>query len=156
MFTEQRVRERFYGQASDEERPQIRPEIADQYQRSIDRFRELLLVLFHLCGGQPARAPELLGLRWKNTSQGGTRNIFIENGLVAFVTGYHKGYRSSGNIKIIHRYLPREVAELLVYYLWLVLPFHEKVQLAVHQKRHNSAFLWGGSQKIEHRQWTGP
>ena len=99
-------------------------------------------MLFHLCGGQPARAPELLGLRWKNTSQGGTRNIFIENGLVAFVTGYHKGYRSSGNIKIIHRYLPREVAELLVYYLWLVLPFHEKVQLAAHQKRCNSAFLW--------------
>jgi superfamily II DNA helicase RecQ len=156
MFTDQRVRERFYGEASDEERPQIRPEIADQYQRSIDRFRELLLVLFHLCGGQPARAPELLGLRWKNTSQGGTRNIFIENGLVAFVTGYHKGYRSSGNIKIIHRYLPREVAELLVYYLWLVLPFHEKVQWEAHQKRHNSAFLWGGSQKIEHRQWTGP
>ena len=156
MFTEQRIRERFYGEASNEEHPQIRPEIADQYQRSIDRFRELLLVLFHLCGGQPARAPELLGLRWKNTSQGGTRNIFIENGLVAFVTGYHKGYRSSGNIKIIHRYLPREVAELLVYYLWLVLPFHEKVQWAAHQKRYNSAFLWGSSQKIEHRQWTGP
>ena len=156
MFTEQRVRERFIDEASDEERPRICPEIADQYQRSIDRFRELLLVLFHLCGGQPARAPELLGLRWKNTGQGGTRNIFIENGLVAFVTGYHKGYRSSGNIKIIHRYLPREVAELLVYYLWLVLPFHEKVQLAAHQKRCNSAFLWGSSQKIEHRQWTGP
>ena len=91
--------------------------MADQYQRSIDRFRELLLLGFHLCGGQPGRAPEVLGLRWKNTGQGGTRNIFIENGLVAFVTGYHKGYRSSGNIKIIHRYLPREMSELLVYYL---------------------------------------
>ena len=155
MFTEQRVRERFLVESS-EECPRIRQDIADQYQRRIDRFRELLLVLFHLCGGQPARAPELLGIRWKNTGQGGTRNIFIENGLVAFVTGYHKGYRSSGNIKVIHRYVPREVGELLVYYLWLVLPFHERVQLGAHQRRLNSAFLWGGSQKIEHRQWTGP
>jgi hypothetical protein len=62
-------------------------------------------------------------MRWKNTAYGGVWNIFIKEGLIAFVAIYHKGYRSSGNIKIIHRYLPREVGELLVYYLWLVLPF---------------------------------
>jgi hypothetical protein len=156
MFTEQKIRERFMDEDSQGERPRIRKDIADQYHRSINRFRELLLLLFHLCGGQPGRAPEVLGLRWKNTSQGGTRNIFIEDGLVAFVTGYHKGYRSSGNVKIIHRYLPREVGELLVYYLWLVLPFHERVQFEAHEKQCNSAFLWGGSKKVEHRQWTGP
>lgn len=74
-------------------------------------------------GGQPARAPELLGMRWKNTASGGIRNIFIDEGLVSFVAIYHKGYRSSGNIKVINRFLPREVGELLVYYLWLVVPF---------------------------------
>jgi hypothetical protein len=66
-------------------------------------------------------------MRWKNTTYSGVRNIFIEEGLVTFVATYHKGYRSSGNIKIVHRYLPREVRELLVYYLWLVLPFWEKL-----------------------------
>jgi len=71
----------------------------------------------HICAGQLGRALEVLGIRWKNTEQGGIRNIFIEDGLVAFVTGYHKGYRSSNNIKIIHRYLPKEIGELLVYYL---------------------------------------
>jgi hypothetical protein len=80
----------------------------------------------HVCRGQAARAPELLGMQWKNTEQGSVRNIFIENGLVAFVTAYHKGYCSSGNIKIIHRYLPREIGELLIYYLWLIRPFHKK------------------------------
>jgi superfamily II DNA helicase RecQ len=160
MFTEQRVRERFIDTATDaateEGRCRIHKDVADQYQRSIDRFRELLLLGFHLCGGQPGRAPEILGMRWKNTSQGGTRNIFIEDGLVAFVTGYHKGYRNSGNVKIIHRYLPREIGELLVYYLWLVLPFHERVQYEAHQRRCNSAFIWGDSKKVEYRQWTGP
>jgi hypothetical protein len=66
---------------------------------------------------QPPRAPELFGIRWKNTVNGGVRNIPIEEGLVGYVAQYHKGYRSSGDIKIIHRYVPREVGELLVYYL---------------------------------------
>lgn len=53
----------------------------------------------------------------------GARDIFIEDSLIAFVTTYHRGYRSRGDIKIIDQYLPREVGELLVYYLWLFLPF---------------------------------
>lgn len=126
------------------------------YRRHVTRFKEVLLILMQICGGQPSRAPELLGMRWKNTEYGGIRNIFIEEGLVAFVASYHKGYRSSGNIKIIHRYLPREVGELLVYYLWLVLPFWEKLQFQVSRRKSDSAFLWGNGQKKEHRQWTGP
>ncbi|KAH9203342.1 hypothetical protein DL95DRAFT_231977, partial [Leptodontidium sp. 2 PMI_412] len=50
---------------------------------------------------QLTRAPELLGMRWKNTAYGEVRNIFIEEGLVAFVATYHKRYRSNGNIKIV-------------------------------------------------------
>jgi hypothetical protein len=50
--------------------------------------------------------------------------LFVEDGLVVFVTQYHKGYAMSSNIKIIHRYLLREVSELVVRYLWLVLLFH--------------------------------
>jgi superfamily II DNA helicase RecQ len=156
MFTEQRVRQRFITESSDQSIPQIRDEIVDQYERHVNEFREKLLLLFHLSGGQPGRSPELLGLRWKNSEQGGIRNIFIEDGLVAFVTGYHKGYRSSGNIKIIHRYLPREVGELFVYYVLVVSPFHEKLQVNRENGKRGSAFLWGHSQKIEHRRWTGP
>jgi hypothetical protein len=40
--------------------------------------------------------------------------MFIENRLVVFVTRYHKRYAIQGNIKIIYRYLPKEVRELLV------------------------------------------
>ncbi|KFY83127.1 hypothetical protein V500_10159, partial [Pseudogymnoascus sp. VKM F-4518 (FW-2643)] len=54
MFTEQRVRERFINETSEDERPTIRKDIADQYQRSIDRFREVLLLLFHLSGAKEA------------------------------------------------------------------------------------------------------
>jgi hypothetical protein len=37
--------------------------------------------------------------------------------MVIYVTEYHKGYSISGSVKIIYRYLPREVGELIVYYI---------------------------------------
>ena len=49
--------------------------------------------------------------------------MFIYNGLVELVVTYYKGFSLSQRLKIIHRYLPREVGEVLVYYLWLVEPF---------------------------------
>jgi superfamily II DNA helicase RecQ len=96
----------------------------DKYMAAVKEFRMQLLILMHITGGQPARAPEILSVRHENTVKGNHRNLFVEDGLVVFVTRYHKGYAMSGDIKIIHRYLPREVSELVVRYLWLVLPFH--------------------------------
>lgn len=93
------------------------------YMARVAEFREKLLVLMHITSGQPARGPEILSIQHSNTVRGGHRNVFIENGMVVFVTRYHKGYSLSGDVKIIHRYLPQEVGELLVRYLWLVL-FH--------------------------------
>lgn len=51
--------------------------------------------------------------------------------MVVFVTGYHKGYEVKGDIKIIHRYLPREVGELVVQYLRWVLTFLQRIQAMV-------------------------
>ncbi|KAG9378483.1 RecQ Superfamily II DNA helicase [Pyrenophora tritici-repentis] len=102
--------------------------IRKRYMDRVVEFREKLAVLMHITGGQPARGPELLSVRHSNTVQGGHRNIFIEDGMVVFVTRYHKGYKVSGDVKIIHRYLPREVGELVVWYMWLVLPFQQRLE----------------------------
>jgi hypothetical protein len=59
--------------------------------------------------------------------------VFIEDGLVAIVTSYHKGYTCTRTTKIIHRYLLREISELVIYYLWLVLPFVQKLMLLTAQ-----------------------
>ena len=82
-----------------------------------------MLVIMHMLGGMPGRSTEVLGIRHTNTPYGGIRNIIIDRGIVCFTTSYHKNYRSSEKVKVIHRYLPREAGELLVWYLWLVLPF---------------------------------
>jgi hypothetical protein len=115
----------------------------ERYFRDVDLFLERLLLLVHVTSGQPARGTELLTLRHTNTSSGHHRSIFIENGLVGTVTSYHKGYNITNTLKIIHRYLPKEVSELLVYYLWLVLPFREKLDVLVYKRRKPpSPYLW--------------
>ena len=63
--------------------------------------------------------------------------------MVSTVTTYHKGYSTKGTPKIIHRYLPKEVGELLIYYLWLVQPFCRKLEmLALRRRELPSPFLW--------------
>ncbi|KAF7174530.1 hypothetical protein CNMCM5623_007704 [Aspergillus felis] len=115
----------------------------DQYLQQVKAFLECLLLLVHMTGGQPARAIELLSLCYSNTLHGRHRNIFIEHGLVGTVTTYYKGYSINNTTKIIHRYLPKAVSELVVYYLWLILPFCQALQKLVHgQKGPASAFLW--------------
>jgi hypothetical protein len=113
------------------------------YFSKLDQFLEQMLLLIHITSGQPARGTELLSLQHCNTAQGHHRSIFIEEGLISTVTSYHKGYNITGSTKIIHRYLPKEVSELLVYYLWLILPFSQKLDILVYNHVASpSAFLW--------------
>lgn len=131
----------FEGHRDDRDHP-YRIEAVMEYQRKVEAFQEKLLLILHMVGGQPARATELIGMRYANTKQGGLRNIFIDRGMLAFVTTYHKNYQQTGKMKIIHRYLPREVGELLLRYLWLVLPFWQAVQSVVEKADQLSPFIW--------------
>ena len=83
-----------------------------------------------------------MGLRFRNTGQGGVRNIFVQQGMVCFVVWYYKNMRSTDQAKVVHRFLPREVGELLVWYLWLVLPFWQQIQGVIKGGDASSAFLW--------------
>lgn len=86
-----------------------------EYNAETASFLKLVLLLVHLTAGQPARGTELMSLRYLNGTY--HRNVFVEHGLLATVTSYHKGYSIQGSTKIIHRYVPRPVSELLIYYL---------------------------------------
>jgi hypothetical protein len=84
------------------------------FHRWITAFLEKLGLGMQFTWGQPARVPELFSIRHENSRISGIRNMFIEDGMVVLVVQYHKGYHVHGDVKIIHRYLPREVGELLV------------------------------------------
>ena len=144
-----RVRDRFVKPGT---RSGINRQEVERYMDRIIAFREKLIVLIHMTGGQPARGPEVLSVRHSNTVKGEHRNIFIEDGMVVFVTRYHKGYAVSGDVKIIHRYIPREVGELLVYYMWLVLPFQQRLEAMVWEKEVISSHMWPADPSG--RKWT--
>jgi hypothetical protein len=87
------------------------------YFDKVDAFLKQLLLLIYITGGQLLRGTELIGLQHSNTTQGQHCGIFVEEGLISTVTSYYKGYNITGSTNIIHQYLPKEVSELLVYYL---------------------------------------
>ncbi|RKK63864.1 hypothetical protein BFJ69_g16845 [Fusarium oxysporum] len=120
----------------------FRARAVQSYGQTVKELMERVFLLMHMVSGQPARATEILSIRHKNTMNGGVRNIFAHNGLMCFVTSYHKSFRATGQAKVIHRYLPREVSELLVWYLWLVLPFWQQVQGIVKDAGIRSPYLW--------------
>jgi hypothetical protein len=123
-----------------------------QYIQLVQAFLHRLLLLVHITGGQPARGTELLTLRWRNSARCEARNSFVENGLVSFVTSYHKNYAATNSTKIIHRYLPSEVGEMLVYYLWLVLPFIEQLHILAGSPGSGDvgSFLWPAGLNMRH------
>ena len=58
IYQEQALREQFLDDDG-----LLKPGAGEAYQRHVERFLELLLILIHLCAGQPSRATEILGLR---------------------------------------------------------------------------------------------
>jgi hypothetical protein len=137
------LREEFMCPESTAQHPVWNQKSCQDYLLKVDAYLERLLLLIHLTAGQPARGSEILSLRSVNTVNGHHRNVFVEGGMVSTVTTYHKGYSTTGNTKIIHRYLPKEVGELLVYYLWLVQPFCRNLEmLALRRRDLPSPFLW--------------
>jgi len=61
---------------------------------------------------------------------------------VDMVTSYHKGWSASKKSKIIHRYVPREVGELIVYSMSLLEPWVRQLQNMVHNQTDFSPFMW--------------
>ena len=113
-----------------------------EYMDRVVNFRGKLLPSTHMTGGQPGRFPEISSIRYRNSVKGEHRNIFIEDGLVVFATRYHKGYHLQRKEKIIHRYLPRDVGEIMVYYEWLVRPFVEVLEAEEWDRYSISPFVW--------------
>jgi hypothetical protein len=109
----------------------------------VKSFKEELFVLVHLTGGAPARGTEIISIQHENGKDSrAQRGIFIDKGFIQFVTSYHKGYSASQQVKIIHRYIPKEVGKLVVYYLWLIEPFVQMLQIMVKKQSGFSSFIW--------------
>jgi hypothetical protein len=80
----------------DSERQTFNPDAVELYLRQVRRWKEEMLVLVHMSAGAPARATELVSIQQVNSENARCH---------------------------VHRFVPQEVGELVVYYLWLIEPF---------------------------------
>jgi hypothetical protein len=87
------------------------------YGEAMKEARQELAPLTHMTGGGPPRGSELVTVKYKNSANGDNRGINIEDRAVVVTIKYHKNIGQTGKGKVIHRYLPREVGELMIYYL---------------------------------------
>lgn len=152
IWQEPPLRAEFIHVPTRRERP-WREKRVRQWMRAVGRMKEYLLILKHLTGGGPARGPEVLSIRYQNTRHGGVRSETIDRGLVSFVTAYHKGYSINGRTKIIHRFVPREVGELFIYFQRLAMPFQRQVETSVYGRPEMSGFIWP-TQEVDGTGWT--
>ena len=93
-----------------------------RYEASRQRFLEHMMVLLHLSSGQPARRPEILGIRWCNR-QADKRNLFIHDGYLLFILTYHKSLNMTSSSRFPVRFVLPEAGQLLLQYLILIRPF---------------------------------
>ena len=119
-----------------------------RYNDAVQAFLQTLFLLVHFTSGQPGRLTEVSSIQIENSHNNGCRNIFLFQDHVALVPRYHKGYNRDKSLKVIYRYLPRQVGELLVHYLSLVRPFYrvvntlESAAAGPHYYQARSPFLW--------------
>jgi hypothetical protein len=104
------------------------------YGQAMKGARQELAPLVHITGGGPPRGLELVTVTYKNSANRDSWGTNIEDGYVRVTTTYYKNIGQTGKSKVIHRYLPREVGELVVYYLWFASPFWHQINRAVHGK----------------------
>jgi len=115
-----------------------------RYLRTVDRFLELLLFCTHTTGGQPARGTEVTTARFRNGCFQ-DRNVFVIDGQVVLVTRYHKSQALFDKPKVIPRFLPWRVGQLVSVYLAYVQGFREQLAVQV-QGEGWSDYVWANTE----------
>ena len=64
------------------------PAWVHSYEQTVEEFLGLVLLLVHICAGQPARGPEILSTRYSNDQS--LRNLFVYDGTILISICYHK------------------------------------------------------------------
>lgn len=135
-----------YTSPGDGTQPRVNSKAARQYEDSVQRFLECMLILLHIGSGQPARRPELMGLRWRNV-QADKRNLFLHEGLLCFILFYHKSLNMLNASRYPVRFLLPTVGRLLARFLILIQPvrayFHQEVRIP----ETVSDYLWHDGQE---------
>jgi superfamily II DNA helicase RecQ len=115
-----------------------------RYLRQVDRFLELLMVCVHVTSGQPGRGSEITTMRHRNGLLQ-DRNIFVMDGQVMTVVRYHKSQSQWDKPKVVPRFLPPRLGQIMVMYLAYLQPFQEYLTVEVLGGGFND-YVWADEQ----------
>jgi hypothetical protein len=101
-----------------------------QYLRRVERFLELLLAGMHITLGQPRRGLEITTIRHRNGVLQ-DRNVFVIDGHIMTVVRYHKSQSQWDKPKVVPRFLPPRLGQVMALYLVYIQPFKEYLTLQV-------------------------
>jgi len=76
-----------------------RQEMILEYEREVEEFLSVLIILINMTCGVAGRGTEMLSIRYCNTRDV-DRNIFMEDGQVMIVTQYHKSMARMDSLKV--------------------------------------------------------
>jgi len=122
------------------------PELVHAWNLKIDKLMHILFFLTQLSSGMPARMPEIETHTLVNTSSG-RRSFYFTSGTICLITWYWKGRNCTTNDKPVARFLPRDLALLLLRYIVWVRPMQvflaRKLSFA-NLESDLKSFLWVG------------
>ncbi|KAF1359100.1 hypothetical protein EJ07DRAFT_122194, partial [Lizonia empirigonia] len=99
-----------------------------RYMRQMDRFLELLLCSVHVTSGQPGQGSEITTIRHRNGMLQ-DRNMFVADGQIMTVVRYHKSQSQWDKPKMVPRFLPPQLGQVMTLYLVYIQPFREYLTL---------------------------
>jgi superfamily II DNA helicase RecQ len=96
-----------------------------KFEGARQRFQAASLPLFTWLVGPSIRGQTVASYQWRNTAEN-PRNLVLDRGNLILTGGSHKNLHR-GSSAALH-VLPREVADLWGWYLWLVWPFWDTIR----------------------------
>ncbi len=124
----------------------------EEYMHQVMKYQKKLLMLIHVIDEQLIQASELLSVRHSNIIKEEHWNVFVKDELMMFMTRYHKSYIISEDVKMIHWYLFWKMRKLMLYYLWLMLSFQQRLKTIVWKKNEISTYMW--LIDFDEKKWT--
>jgi superfamily II DNA helicase RecQ len=101
-----------------------------RYLRRVDYFLGLMLIGVHITSGQPGRGSEVTTMRHRNGVLQ-DRNVFVVDGQVMTVVRYHKSQSQWDKPKVVPRFLPWRLGQVMAVYLAYLQPFQEYLTVQV-------------------------
>ena len=112
-----------------------------QYEASLERFLQLLALIFLLAGGLPPRGPELMSTQWRN-SQSILRSWFVVDGKLVAISEYNKSETRTGRPKVIARFYPAVVGRMAVCLMADIWPFADFLRVMAGEEVSGVPWVW--------------